>query len=811
MELAATFYISVYGLTALAGGILAWAEQIPSVTALTPPLAIAALFLNERYGLVRLNKYWSGLVGVLAFIYPTYEFFSGNEESRLLAGAHLLTILQWVLLFYHKRAHQYWYLCAISCLQIALAAVLTSAPMFGLLILAYMSWALWTLSVFTLLLARLRYGRGESMVKEPGGWDWPELEGSVPTPVPARQLESTAPVVAASDFRSSFQCDPHETDINWRFILGVGGMSSSALFLGLIFFLLTPRLWIGGSPFQDVGLDAIARNMTGFSEKVQLGDFGRILESSAPVLELQLTDEQSGQPINLQTYLAQLGQDEPLLRGVVLGTYDRGEWFPLRTGPPSRFPRRKPYRDRGVPDRRYVRQSIRLEPIGTRSLFSLAAPDYGTIEDQMGEILISQATHSLQRTSDGGAFRGAIRYSLLVPQRQKISDRQLYHVRPDALEREPFDVDRNRFLESGRRRIADAYLTCPEEFRIIHELAERLVQRARAAVAPASPTPGQLADGIVAYLRDSGEFLYSLDQSRQDPELDPIEDFLKNRKAGHCQYFATALALLLRAAEIPARVVTGFKGGIETAEQGLLEVQQRHAHAWVEAYLDGEWVTLDATPAARDESVAAIGDRVRWYHQLFSFATALWSDYVINLSFSKQQRDLYAPLQGLIGSVTNQIRGTSNFWQLLQKNLITFWQHPEQWFSFRGGLTAFLLMLSLLGLFYLSRGIIRLIRRLLIGTTGKRKRGVHVEFYERFLALLKPLGLVPKPYQTQLEFAQQVEAALGTRDLPAKLRPLARDISLAFYRLRFGDETLGPAQEQQIVAHLQELEMQLRQ
>lgn len=803
MELAATFYISIYGLTALAGGILAWAEQVPSLTALTPPIAIAALFLNERYRLVRLNAYWSGLVGLLAFFYPTYELFKGNEESRLLAFAHLLTLLQWVWLFYDKRAHQYWYLCAISCLQIALAAVLTSSPMFGLLILAYMSCALWTLSIFTLLLARLRYGRGDRIATAPDGWEWPELDEVVETK--KQPSKSVVPAVANSDFRSSFQCDPHETDINWRFTLGVAGMSTSALLLGLIFFLLTPRLWIGGSPFQDVGLDATGRSMTGFSEKVQLGDFGKILESSAPVLELRLTDEQSGKPVHLQSYLSQIGQEEPLLRGVVLALYEGGEWLQLRTTQPPRLPRRPPYRI--TQQREYVRQTIRLEPIGTRTLFSLSDPEYGIIEDQMGEILKSPQSLTLNRTSEAGLFSGAIRYQLFVPKRHRMSERQLYQVGAGVLDKDPIEPNRNQFLDPRNVKVAGAYLECPDKFRIVHELAERLVQRTRTALAPADPTPSQLAADVVAYLRDSGEFQYSLDQSRQEPDLDPVEDFLKNRKAGHCQYFATALALILRSAGVPTRVVTGFKGGIESAEQGILEVQQRHAHAWVEAYLDGEWVTLDATPAAREESVDAIGDRVRWYHQVVTLSAALWSDYVVNLSFSKQQRDLYAPMQSLFQAVTSQFRGTSSFWQFLQSH---FWKNPRQWFSVSGGLAAFVLMLSFVGLFYLSRALFRSIRWLLFGAVDKRKKGAQIEFYERFLTLLKPLGLVPKAHQTQLEFALQVEAAWSAQQLPAELLPIARAISLAFYRLRFGGETLSPAQAQEILGSLQQLESQLR-
>ena len=134
MDLAATFYISVYGLAALSGGILAWAEQGLSVTLLAPPLAVAALFLTERYRVLRLSTRWSGVAGTLAFILPSADILLGNEESWLLAAAHLITLLQCVLLISDKKAPQYWWLFALSCLQIALAAVLTNSPVFGFLI-----------------------------------------------------------------------------------------------------------------------------------------------------------------------------------------------------------------------------------------------------------------------------------------------------------------------------------------------------------------------------------------------------------------------------------------------------------------------------------------------------------------------------------------------------------------------------------------------------------------------------------------------------------------------------------------------------
>ncbi len=814
MNLAATFYISVYGLAALAGAILAWAEQTPSVTVATVPIALAALLLNERSRKLRLDGIWIGVAGIAAFAYPAHEMFSGNEESRLLAVAHLLVIMQWVLMCSRKYAHQYWWICALSCVQIAVAAVLTNSPLFGLLILIYMFWAMWTLSVFTLLLARLRYGRDD--LESTTDWVWPELHDSTsqltlgqiaagmasyltgmnlprlyaklaavpPTAADSSRQAPNLPV--RSEFRSSVQGNAHEADLNWRFVLGMLGMSASAMSLGLVFFLLTPRLWIGTNPFQDTALAGI-NTQSGFSERVQLGDFGRILESSAPVLELEIRDEQTDKPVDLRDYLRQIGQSEPLLRGTVLAVYQGGSWGPHRATPGRTFNKRlSMFQNR---NRRFFRQTIRLEPIDTRSLFSLVDPDFGRVEDQAGEILIIEESRALRLLSMQSTLRGAVLYHLVTAERTGGADRSLYQAAPDFTN------------------ISSTYLTRLKNCDFLDALADSLLERTRARTAPQDPTPSQIAEVIVSHLRDSGEYGYSLDQSVQDANIDPVEDFLKNRKTGHCQYFATALALLLRAADIPSRVVTGFKGGIERPAQGIVAVQQRHAHAWVEAHLDGQWVTLDATPAdERNESVAAVGDSVRWYHKMLSMGSTVWNDYFLNLSYSKQQRDLYEPLQSFAGLVTERLAGKSSFWSVLQATLREFWLRPQTLFSVRGGLTAFLLMLTLVGMFYFTRFLWRLLLRISRATAGRQRNQIYIEFYERFLALLKPRGLVPQASQTQLEFARQIETEWDSHGLPRELVSLAEEISMAFYHLRFGTDPLSAEREERIQSRLRQLE-----
>lgn len=88
-----------------------------------------------------------------------------------------------------------------------------------------------------------------------------------------------------------------------------------------------------------------------------------------------------------------------------------------------------------------------------------------------------------------------------------------------------------------------------------------------------------------------------------------LADFMTNTRAGHCEYFAAATTLLLRAAGIPARYSTGFAVVEYSAIEGAYIVRTRHAHAWTRAFANGRWVELDTTPAdwaAEEEREAPI-------------------------------------------------------------------------------------------------------------------------------------------------------------------------------------------------------------
>lgn len=106
--------------------------------------------------------------------------------------------------------------------------------------------------------------------------------------------------------------------------------------------------------------------------------------------------------------------------------------------------------------------------------------------------------------------------------------------------------------------------------------------------------PEQAARRVLQHL---ASFSYSLWRDAPPPAgVTPLADFMTRTKSGHCEYFAAAAAILLRAAGVPARYATGYAVMEYSALEGAYVVRARHAHAWTRAYLGGRWVDLDPTP-----------------------------------------------------------------------------------------------------------------------------------------------------------------------------------------------------------------------
>jgi transglutaminase-like putative cysteine protease len=126
-------------------------------------------------------------------------------------------------------------------------------------------------------------------------------------------------------------------------------------------------------------------------------------------------------------------------------------------------------------------------------------------------------------------------------------------------------------------------------YRPLYDLARRVAGTAR--------SPYAAAVALEVWLRTAGGFTYNEHPPRPPAGVPPLVDFVTRTKAGYCQHFAGAMALMLRFLGIPARVAAGFTSGTYDSQSGVWTVTDHDAHTWVEVWFDGfGWLPFDPTP-----------------------------------------------------------------------------------------------------------------------------------------------------------------------------------------------------------------------
>jgi len=127
----------------------------------------------------------------------------------------------------------------------------------------------------------------------------------------------------------------------------------------------------------------------------------------------------------------------------------------------------------------------------------------------------------------------------------------------------------------------------------------------------------EIVDRVKRFLADG--FAYAAYRPKPSGPGTPLAQFLLSTRAGHCEYFATATVLLLRAAGVPARYATGFSVQEYSDLEQAYVVRQRHAHAWAQAFVAGAWRDIDTTPpqwfwleASRDSALSRLADFFSW-------------------------------------------------------------------------------------------------------------------------------------------------------------------------------------------------------
>lgn len=132
------------------------------------------------------------------------------------------------------------------------------------------------------------------------------------------------------------------------------------------------------------------------------------------------------------------------------------------------------------------------------------------------------------------------------------------------------------------------------------------------------------------------EFTYTLELPATAREA-TLEHFLLRRRAGHCEYFSTALAIMLRVKGIPTRNVNGFLGGTWNEFGAFLTVTQNEAHSWVEVFFPGYgWVQFDGTPAAAAGTAQGQGNWLNPFRNVFAGLEHRWNKWILEYNLEQQ-------------------------------------------------------------------------------------------------------------------------------------------------------------------------------
>ncbi len=780
MGLADVFKLSIYVLSGFVGLALGFAEHglVPFISLPVTVFGYWWCEVGTQRGPFRcggMGETPALVMGFLGLVAATIEFFGESAEGRLLAGIHLVVYLKWIFLLQPKSNYRYWLLLTLGMMHMAVGSVLTNSTWYGLCLVVYLFGAIWTLSVFSLYRVAQEFTAIDP--------DKPALSISDPSST------ATAAVFNAVRFENDAQW------ISLRLVSGVSLTSTAGLLVGTAFFVLIPRVWVGTElGISDESLPpALRRKMTGQATVIRLGDMRPILESNDPVLKIRIFDNQTDRPMETQSYAERLGLREPLFRGAILPQYDKGSWLPEREwGVTSIMLEKREPVEFGVPT---VRQEIRLERIGTNVLPCIGKA-IAMWDPEGWRVGRMQPNAIVVRRPMFENHSGTLTYSA-------------YTVLPSSADRNdpgmvlpPTEI---KSLQS--RKYFDRCREVPELLESLRVLARQLVEAEEQKVGKPL-TDVQKARVIEFHLRDSGEFAYSLTAQVVDPNADPVEDFLFHRRAGHCQYFASALALMIRSVGIPAQLVTGFKGGEELSD-GTLNVEKRFAHVWVEAWIENrKWMAFDATPEdGRTESVMAIGTKRNLWTTIASQLAGMWESNVLDVSYERQDNVIYQPLRDAMNWLVKLAR---DFWESPRTTLISIMAlmaDPRNWLTLPGALTLSILAALLWLLRRKTAWFRRIWRRKPIEALDNQRQ--RVEFYERFVRLMESHGQIREIAQTQDEFVQEVADDLFGRLLNPDLGGRLKSIGRLFYRVRFGAGELTEEEKSALDALLAYLEQEL--
>ncbi len=580
------------------------------------------------------KKVWNRIY-ILLLCYFVLDFLV-ISPSLIVAGSHFILLLMATKACNLSVAEDYIHLYLISLLQLLVASALTMEMAFGGVFVLFLIAAVWALLTHYLVFE----GQGQNGSSEP---------------------------------------------ITASFFVNTTALALFALGSTLILFFILPRVGTGFfARQQSKGI-----RVSGFSDKVDLGEIGPILLDRTVVMRVEMPNS----------------WPEPIYwRGKAFDEYDGRAWksrYGVWTHPP-RNPQGELVLEPTDLNRPTILQKIMLEPIDTTTLFAASQPvnvsGVAVIQDRLSQSL---RMHS--------------------PPKKRLIYTAVSQPLPVAFD----NLQPTSFRMPSA--IRAAYLQLPNGSNRVVALAQ--------SITGSIPIPYEKVRKVEQFLKDN--YRYSLDVEAAGREW-PIDHFLFTQKKGYCEQYATAMVLMLRAVGVPARLVTGFLAGEWNPYGHYYTVRNSDAHAWVEVWFpQSGWVRFDPTPASPPKTISATMillsqtlDVLRWQ----------WNRYIISYDFADQ-------VEVIKGAKEQGIRFQINFYDRWH----TFIGYFSDWIGnnrFRPGWIV-VGILILAAMLLLVKGLVLRLRRWRQRRMFSKSA---VLFYQQMLSLLASRRYRKPTTQTALEF-----------------------------------------------------------
>jgi len=500
------------------------------------------------------------------------------------------------------------------------------------------------------------------------------------------------------------------------------------LVAGLGLFFVMPRYTAGY--FSNM---AQGQTLSGFSNNVSLGEIGTIKQSTQVVMHVKINEAPKNVPL-----LRWRGRGMTRFDGKVWSTTQELVMLESNGGSAYAIP------STDDPDRPRERlaYTVTVEPMNNTAVF--VAPGVRTIVGRVPRLWVD-STDSIVMLDNFVGLRYDAVSNVGIPPAQ-------------VLETASTDYPPN----------VQPFLKLPKLDPRIRELALEVTKNIA--------TPYAKANAIELHLRT--KYGYSLEMRATGD--DPVADFLFRVRQGHCEYFASAMTLMLRSIGIPARPVNGFLTGEYNDVSQQFVVRGSDAHTWVEVYFPGHgWITFDPTPSAGSEPARrGLGTMAMWLDAMHLF----WTDWIVSFDFGKQFQ-LFRQIDRGSRQLTTDWRSyTRTRYESLRTRIK--WLHdglPED--SALLPLGVMLITSGALLILFLPRitYLLRQWRSKARVRSGRADTRDVTMAYGRFQAVLARRGIARSPAMTPGEFAARI-------DDPA-MAPIAREFTVAFEEARYGGAT----------------------